>query len=414
MLTQKKVFIFALVFFVLSAFASYSYFSVTSAGQVDQSSYKNPASDNMVTSSDIAPNDPKTEECPLNGQLYSKAQRALWDKRRPLGIMVQNNAEARPQSGLSSADVLYEVVAEGGITRFLTIFYCQNPKIVGSVRSARVYYITLLQGYGNYPLYAHVGGANTPGPADALGEIGDLGWVGYNDLNQFSVPFPIFWRDPDRLPGRATEHTVYADTNKLWQYAAEKRDLTNVDEEGISWDEDFAKWTFKDDAKAIDRGNVNFISFGFWEQFASDYNIIWKYNKEANLYQRENGGKEHIDFNTKKQLTGKDIVVIFADERAANDGYENGQHLLYDLQGTGDALIFQDGQAIEGTWNKKKPTTNMTFSDENGKEVELVRGQVWVEILPTGNKVSYGKTMSEITKPATDKSQKSGGSQTAE
>src|SRR3989338_6254615 len=261
MLTQKKVFIFALVFFVLSAFASYSYFSVTSAGQVDQSSYKNPASDNIVTSSDIAPNDPKTEECPLNGQLYSKAQRALWDKRRPLGIMVQNNAEARPQSVLSSADVLYEVVAEGGITRFLTIFYCQNPKVVGSVRSARVYYITLLQGYGNYPLYAHVGGANPPGPADALGEIGDLGWVGYNDLNQFSVPFPIFYRDYERLPNRATEHTMYAATLKLYDYAKKTRKLTNVDTKGASWDKGFIPWKFKDDSPTASRGKVAKVSF---------------------------------------------------------------------------------------------------------------------------------------------------------
>src|SRR3972149_3172416 len=69
---------------------------------------------------------PKTEECPLNGAYYSQTQRQQWEKRRPLGVMVENSVDARPQSGLSKADVIFEAVAEGGITRFLSVFYCQT------------------------------------------------------------------------------------------------------------------------------------------------------------------------------------------------------------------------------------------------------------------------------------------------
>lgn len=401
--SNKSILIIGLVVYILSSAVSYAYFSNTKKEEIKA----NPTSQ-ADSSSDEFAGQPLTDACPLNGKLYPKSQKEKWEKRRPMGIMVQNHTEARPQSGLSSADVLYEAVAEGGITRFLAMFYCENPKIVGSVRSARVYYMDLLQEYGNYPLYVHVGGANcnkTTGsgcangaPADALGKIRKLGWDAYNDLEYSGVGYPSFRRDENRLPNRATEHTVYVDTNKLWTFAAEKRDLTNVDEDGVKWDEDFVPWTFQDDAKEANRGNVNAISFGFWDQFGSDYGVVWKYDRANNVYKRENGGEPHIDLNTKKQLTGKNIIVIFADESVANDGYDAGQHLLYDVIGTGDALIFQNGDVIKGSWNKKDATDRMTFTDEDGKDVELVRGKIWVEILPTGNKVNYGAALTETPK----------------
>ena len=134
--------------------------------------------------------------------------------------MIENHQEARPQSGLSSADVIYEVVAEGGITRFLAIYYCQDGAQIGPIRSARTYFIDYLSEYGNYPLYAHVGGANQAGPADALSQLDDYGWTAYNDLNQFSIGFPVFWRDYDRLGHSvATEHTIYSTIEKLLDYA---------------------------------------------------------------------------------------------------------------------------------------------------------------------------------------------------
>lgn len=305
-----------------------------------------------------------------------------------MGIMVENHKESRPQSGISSADVVYEVVAEGGITRFLTVFYCQDASFVGPIRSARIYFITLLQGYGNYPLYAHVGGANTEGPADALGEIKDLGWGLYNDLNQFSVPFPYFWRDYERLPSVATEHTVYSSTSKLWDYAQSKRKLSNVDEDGESWNETFSSWKFSDDEKPEKRGESTQISFGFWTQFADDYAVVWNYDRETNMYRRENGGKPQMDKNSGKQLESKNIIVVFSKESPANDGYEGG-HILYKLTGKGDALVFQNGNAIKATWNKKDEESAMKFYNENGKEVSIIRGQVFVEILPTGNNVAY-------------------------
>lgn len=344
-----------------------------------------------VTPGEAIDTEPKTEECPTNGQLFSKIQSAKWTKRRPLGVMIENHKEARPQSGISSADVVYEAVAEGGITRTLNIFYCQNASYIGPVRSARMYFMRYLQEYGDFPLYAHVGGANTPGPANALGLVNDLKWNLYNDMNQFSVPFPYYWRDYDRLPNRATEHTVYSSTAKLWDYAAKNRKLTNVDANGVSWDKTFVKWQFKNDADPVDRGAVSTISLGFWNLFASDYSVVWHYMKDKNSYDRENGGQPHLDKNTDKQLSPKNVVIIFAKESPANDGYDGG-HIVYKVTGTGDALVFQDGKAIKAKWSKTDFDQRTIITDiATGKAVSFVRGQIFFQVLPIGNKVDYAQ-----------------------
>ncbi len=371
--------------YFLSAFLSYGYFSSNiNTETVYPLSLSEKSKNNLAQPTEEE--GPKTEPCPLNGRLYSKKQKEKWEKRRPLGIMVENHKEARPQSGLQNADVIYEAVAEGGITRFLAIYLCEDSNPVGPVRSARVYFIRLLQEYGNYPLYGHVGGANTPGPADALGLIKKLGWNIYNDLNQFSVPFPYYWRDYERLKGRATEHTVYTSTEKLWRFAAKRRKLTDVDRKGIRWDEEFRRWKFKEDSTL---GKITKISFGFWSTTPTDpYYVEWRFDKNQKTYIRYNGGKPLIDKNTNKPLAFKNIIIIFAREYPANDGYPGG-HLLYKLKGENKAIIFYNGKVIKGKWKKKTYSDRMILYDSQGKEVVLTRGKIFVEVLPAGNKVIY-------------------------
>lgn len=325
---------------------------------------------------------PKTEACPLNGVLYSSQQKNWWSNHRPLGVMIENHEDARPQSGISFADVVYEAVAEGGITRFLSVFYCQDAGIVGPVRSARTYFLDFISEYGNSPLYAHVGGANQPGPADALGQIDDYGWTGYNDLNQFSIGFPTFWRDYDRLGHTAaTEHTMYSSTEKLWALA-KTRGLTNVDKKGQSWDGNFVKYNFKDDAKETQRGKAQTVHLEFWDT-TPNYFVDWKFDPVLNLYKRFTGGKVHIDNNTKNQLTAKNLVVLFMTERSANDGYPGNVHLLYGTKGRGKAVFFMDGKRVNGTWEKDKRTARTLLFDENGNEIKFDRGVIWFSIMPT-------------------------------
>ncbi|MBI2039952.1 DUF3048 domain-containing protein [Candidatus Microgenomates bacterium] len=326
------------------------------------------------------PNEPRTEGCPLDGELHTKKAKEFWEKRRPLAVMIENHTEARPQSGLTAADIIYEAVAEGGITRFMALFYCNLSDVqVGPVRSARTYYLDWLSEYD--ALYAHVGGANTPGPADALGQIIRYG---IKDLNQFSIGFPVFWRDYQRLGHPvATEHTMYSTTAKLWEVGA-KRGWVATDSANIRWDKNFAPWKFKEDKGG---GTTSKITVNFWES-QPNYQVEWNYDAATNSYKRKNG-EDHIDLNNKQQLTAKNIVVQFMRESNANDGYPGNVHLLYKTTGQGRVLIFQDGNVIEGRWIKNSRTARTKYVDEDGKEIEFNRGQIWIQTVPEGSKVNY-------------------------
>lgn len=369
-----------LVIYLISASASYLLFS----GNATSSNIKITAP-TAGTSGKLAFDNalPKTEPCPMNGALYSKQQRSWWEQHRPLGVMVENHAESRPQSGLSSADVVYEAVAEGGITRFLSIYYCQSAENVGPIRSARTYFLDFISEYGKSPLYAHVGGANQDGPADALSQIEDYGWAGVNDMNQFSIGFPTFWRDYDRLGHpAATEHTMYSTTEKLIKFAATSRSLKVEDENGISWDKGFIPYEFKDDAPTSQRPPKQTIHVEFWTR-DSDYAVDWIYEPIENIYKRNNGGAAHVDRNNNKQLTAKNIVFLKMIESNANDGYEDNAHLLYRTKGVGNATIFMDGKQIAGTWRKDSRTSRTLLSDSAGLPIKFDRGTIWFEILPT-------------------------------
>lgn len=338
------------------------------------------------------PKAPKTEPSPINGVLYSQEQLAYLLKRRPLGVMIENHLEARPQSGLSRAEVVYEAVAEGGITRFLAVFWgVFDDFIVGPVRSARTYYLDWISEYDG--LYAHVGGAHCDAntghgclngaPADALGQIEGYG---IKSLNQFYLGFPTYWRDYDRLGRRvATEHTVYSTPDKLWEEAKE-RGWEAVDDEG-DWQEDFISWPFKDEAGLAERGAAGQgVEFNFWEGYG-EYLVRWEYDREGNVYKRFNGGQPHKDLNTDQQLAAKNVAVQFMSEASANDGYPDNLHLLYGTIGQGKAVVYRDGEEIVGKWVKKDRESRTRFYDALGEEIEFNRGLIWVEILPVGTEL---------------------------
>ncbi|MFH0937116.1 MAG: DUF3048 domain-containing protein [Candidatus Daviesbacteria bacterium] len=382
--TQKSlvVSIGSIILFIASLGASYSLFSKIQ-GDGGKTSELVTSLPGPTTSVDEDPGEPKTESCPLNGRMHTKKAYESWITRRPLAIMIENHTEARPQSGLSSADIIYEAVAEGGITRFMAIYYCNLKDVqIGPVRSARTYYLDWLSEYN--ALYAHVGGANTPGPADALSQIIKYGIY---DLNQFSIGFPTFWRDYQRLGHSvATEHTMYSTTQKLWEVGA-KRGWLAADEKGIKWNANFTPWKFKDDSPAVS-ATANKIDVNFWQNYG-DYSVTWNFDATCNCYKRNHGGSVHTDLNNKEQLSAKNIVVQFQKESNANDGYENNVHLLYKTAGEGKALIFQDGQAIEGKWMKASRTARSKYVDSKGKEISFNKGTIWIQTVPEGSKVSY-------------------------
>lgn len=338
----------------------------------------------------IDPSIPRTEACPINGQLFTEQEREAWEKRRPLAVMIENHTDSRPQSGLSFADVIYESVAEGGISRFMGIFYCgvaAGNVNLAPVRSARTYFLPWVLEYD--ALYNHVGGAGVCSDvtvderAKALCQIDQYK---IKDMDQFGISFPTCFRNYDRLDHPvATEHTMTCVTDKLVKLAAQ-RGWTNVDSKGVSWDKNFVPWKFKDDAKEADRGASFSASFVAWKGYEKEYGVRWDYDKASNSFKRYNGGVAHVDLETKQQLTAKSIVIIFAKETGPVDEH---MHLLYANIGTGDGLLFQDGKASKINWKKKDKSARTTFFDAAGKEIMLNKGQLWIEMLPVGTVVSY-------------------------
>ncbi|OGM20008.1 hypothetical protein A2863_03510 [Candidatus Woesebacteria bacterium RIFCSPHIGHO2_01_FULL_38_9b] len=347
----------------------------------------------------IDPSLPKTEECPINGKMFSKPEREIWEKRRPMTAIIENHLDSRPQSGISYADVVYEAVAEGGITRFLNVFYCgasvEDIKIA-PIRSIRVYFIDWAAEYSENPILVHSGGANNickdcPGgikergvvapEVDAFKTLTKLGWRASqgNSMDAgTNLGFPAVKRDQYRLGTKAAwEHSYEGYTDKIFE-VAEERGF------GDDWDGDFVSWKFADD-KALSVPLANEISFVFWSN-KGDYDVSWKYDGQNNQYLRFNGGKEHIDNETGNQLSAKNIVIQYVKEKGPVD--KEG-HMFYTTTGTGEAIIFQNGDVIKGKWSKKAQPDRTMFFDDEGRETNFVRGVIWIEAVPSGNEIKY-------------------------
>ncbi len=389
---MKKVLIIALVVYIASSAMTYGVMSMSGSDSPGSSTVNNETDTEVVEGSDeemllaIDPGEPKDQVCPLNGQMFTKTEMDAWEKRRPLAVMIENSPDSRPQSGLIKADVTFEALAEGGVTRFMAMYYCDAQKQdvnLAPVRSARTYFIDWASGF-NKPLYVHVGGANTPGPANALGQLSDYGWTGANDLNQFSIGYPTFVRDYDRLEGKevATEHTMVSSTEKLWA-VGEKRKFTNVDPKGIEWSTGFTPWTFADgEAK---KGSVASASFTFWDGFDT-YGVKWEYDGATNTYKRVMAGEAHKDLETDQQLSVHNAVVLFSKEKGPIDELK---HMLYTTTGTGTAIVFQNGEAVEVNWSKPKRESPLAFTTKKGQPFSFVRGKIWISVVNVGTEVTY-------------------------
>ena len=274
------------------------------------------------------------------------------------------------------------------------------------IRSARVYYINWASEYGQDPIFLHWGGANNicnncPGGVKVYGQIAPevdafklldkIGWRNGtygNDMDgQSNLGYPALKRLPNRISAdkdAAPEHQPTAYIGEVYK-EAEKRGFAYKDEEGNAWDESFRSWLFKDDDP--ETGDVvSDISFGFWSN-KGDYDVEWKYDASSNSYKRFNGGKEFTDLDYQnKQVEAKNVMVQFVKERGPLD---KELHMNYDVVGEGDFLLFNNGQVISGAWEKKAITSRTLFFDDSGKEISFVKGTIWIEAVPSGNKVSY-------------------------
>jgi len=288
----------------------------------------------------------------LNGELVDENSA----KRHPLAIIIENHPDARPQSGLTKASVVYEAITEGGITRFMAIFGPHDAPEVGPIRSARSFFIDWASEYNAY--YVHAGGAT-----DALALL--------PKSPVFDLPHTNGYFNRIGRGGVASEHTLYSSTAKLRELATNRKYPSNNRTESLQ---------FKDDAKLEERGTQATITVDF---SSPSYKVTWSYDKEKNDYSRSLAGTSHKDRTTSEQIKAKTIIV---QEVKRQDIQLPGAKPTFKFTtiGQGKATIYQDGKTTVGTWQKGNQQSRTKFLDETNNEVKLNRGTLWIEVVPPG------------------------------
>ncbi len=266
-------------------------------------------------------------------------------------IMIENSPSARPQSGIKEAGVVFEAIAEGGITRYLTLHQQDKPQIIGPVRSVRPYFVDWLTPYN--ASVAHVGGS--------LAALNQVRNGQYRDIDEFFNP-SYYWRATDRY----APHNMYTSFAKLDALNAAKG-YTSSQFTGMSRTDPAP--AAKPDATQI---AINFS--GSW------YNTTYTYDAANNRYNRFLAGAPHMD-REEGQITPSVVIAMNVSEQTVmQDGYRE----VIGTTGSGDADIFQNGTVQKVTWHKATIGTQLTFTDAAGKDVPLVRGQTWIAAVPIG------------------------------
>lgn len=272
---------------------------------------------------------------------------------RPVtAIMIENSLDARPQSGLDQAGVVFEAVAEGGITRFVTLFQDNEPEYIGPVRSVRPYYIQWAMGFD--AAIAHAGGST-----EALSSL--TKW-GAKDLNHASA---YFWR----VNSRAAPHNLYTSIAKLHEYES-KKGYGKADYTSLTRKAEAPNTT--PTAKTIDF-NVS----------STNFNPHYDYDAATNSYKRSEGGKAHTDEKSGAQLAPRVVVALIMPQG------KNGQYTTYATIGSGQAFVFQDGVVTTGSWKKDSNEANIKLTDSNGAALALNPGQTWFTVLGGADRVAY-------------------------
>ncbi len=313
------------------------------------------------------PAEPKDQESPLTGELIAASELEKIKSKRPLVVIVENHPDARPQTGLDQADLVYETLAEGGITRFVAVFWSREPEVVGPVRSIRKYFLDIAAGLGD-PLIMHIGGAVSSNPeANALAEIQRYG------MKSLGISGGSFWR----VSSRYAPHNAYTSTKDLWAQAEELGWVGPVE---------LGMWQFKDPQSDISSISVSEIQVNWNGWGENSWSVVWKYDAASNTYQRFHLTEPHVDAITNEQLVARNIALVYASQTLANDGTSR---IVFDLIGSGKAAVIRDGKVIEGTWSKSDRSERFTFLDQNGSEIAFNRGVTWVMVVPDNSEVIY-------------------------
>ncbi len=308
---------------------------------------------------------------PLTGKAVASADII---RRRPLAVKVENDPAARPQSGLIGADIVYEEIVEGGITRFLALYLSQDVSVIGPCRSARPSDIDI--SYFHLPLFACSGGA--PG---MMTQIKQAGMIGLEEDGAH------FWRDKSRR----APHNLYTSTALLREAL-------------VSWQDDynqlpatsFAFMSEKDAAAAAAEmasgaaGTTGGTATAIDIAYGNACDVHYDYAAASDSYLRTVNGHPSTDLTTGAQVQPTNVIVQYVDvvPSGLKDvlGADSPDSVVV---GTGTAVIFSGGRVISATWTKSSRSVPTVYKDQDGKVVQLHPGQTWVNFIPDRIALTY-------------------------
>jgi hypothetical protein len=278
-------------------------------------------------------------------------------KKAVTAIMLENSPDARPQSGLKDAGVVYEAVAEGGITRFIALYQESRPGLVGPVRSVRPYYVEWASAYD--PATVHIGGSKR-----ALDMIRSGGYG--VDLDQF-FNAGAFWRATDR----SAPHNVYTNFDKLDALRESKGKTTST----------FTSFP-REDLKKLPPKTVSSVNIGV---SSGNFSVQYAYDEATNSYLRSHNNVAHDD-REGGRIAPKVVVAI---KVGMSLGFEDGYREQITTTGQGQAYVFQNGGVVEGTWTRADAKAPLKLLAADGTEIKLARGQTWITALANDRAVTW-------------------------
>lgn len=298
---------------------------------------------------------------PLTGQTVEDP--ALLN-RRPVAIKISNYPPVvRPQSGLNSADLLFEHYAEGGVTRFTAVFYGQDANPVGSIRSARLIDLEIPRMYD--AAFAYSGAS---GPVRQMLRNAPF----FDRIISPDFGHGGFYRVED--PDKAFEHTLFTDTPRLRAILEDRGQNTSPSfQTNLAFHEDPPQ--SGSPASTVEVRYVGTIAF-------------WRYDPVTERYFRATDGAPHLDANTGQQVSFKNVVVLGAhhEDTEILEDLVGGGHYSIQIQvwGQGPVTIFRNGQRFEGRWRREDPGDMLTFTDLEGNILPLAPGNTFFQMVPLG------------------------------
>jgi hypothetical protein len=293
---------------------------------------------------------------------------------RPIAVMIENTPDARPQSGLINADMVFEVVDEGGITRFVAVFSSYDSDLIGPVRSARSYYAELARSldsiyvfWGTYPegykIIENLG-------LDYLSPLGDEtgnSSISANFIDNNGI-------DSKRDKSRVAPHNAYMFTPRIKELAKKA---------GYSLEGGQSPLKFKLDATESERGNISDITVDF---SIPQYKAEFKYDSKNNNYLKSVAGSSSMDRESGNQITVNNLIVMVTDIKNSGD---SAGHMIVRTTQEGPAYYFLDGKVTEGKWMRDSALDPLKFKDKDGNTVLFNRGKTWIALVSGIDRLSY-------------------------